>query len=92
VGCRKDQPQEAEQAVKPQKTGTSEKKADAARRLLARYTNESFQSAEQWQSWFEENKDRIFFSDVGGFKFFVVPKDYIEKIRLIAEVEEQAVN
>jgi hypothetical protein len=55
-----------------------EKHADTARSLLARYTNESFQVAEQWQSWFENNKDSIFFSDVGGFKFFVVPKGYIE--------------
>jgi hypothetical protein len=55
-----------------------EKHADTARSLLARYTNESFQSTEQWRSWFENNKDRIFFSDVGGFKFFVVPEGYIE--------------
>jgi hypothetical protein len=54
-----------------------EKHADTARLLLARYTNESFQSTEQWKSWFENNKDRIFFSDVGGFKFFVIPKGYI---------------
>ena len=52
--------------------------AETARSLLARYTNESFQTAEQWQSWFQGNKDRIFFSDVGGFKFFVVPKEYME--------------
>jgi len=48
--------------------------ADTARRLLARYTNHSFESAEEWQSWFESNRDRIFFSDVGGYKFLVVPK------------------
>jgi hypothetical protein len=55
-----------------------EKNTDTARVLLTRYTNESFQSPEQWQSWFQDNKNRIFFSDVGGFKFFVVPKEYIE--------------
>jgi len=55
-----------------------EQHADTARLLLTRYTNESFQSTEQWQSWFENNKDRIFFSDVGGYKFFVVPEEYIE--------------
>jgi len=55
-----------------------EKHADTARLLLARYTNESFQGAEQWRAWFENNKDRIFFSDVGGYKFFVVPEGYIE--------------
>ncbi|MBN2593610.1 MAG: hypothetical protein JXA81_08905 [Sedimentisphaerales bacterium] len=55
-----------------------EKHADTAQSLLARYTNESFQVAEQWQSWFKGNNDRIFFSYVGGFKFFEVPKGYIE--------------
>lgn len=55
-----------------------ENHADTARNLLARYTNESFQSPQKWQSWFQDNKDRIFFSDVGGFKFFVVPEGYIE--------------
>ena len=54
-----------------------QKKADTARLLLTRYTTESFQNAEQWRSWFESNKDRIFFSDVGGYKFFVIPKGYL---------------
>ena len=65
-----------------------EKHADTARLLLARYTNESFQKAEQWKSWFENNKDRIFFSDVGGFKFFIVPKGYIENKTSTAAQEE----
>jgi hypothetical protein len=56
-----------------------EKKADTARLLLARYTTESFQKAEQWRSWFESNKDRIFFSDVGGYKFFIIPKGYLDE-------------
>jgi hypothetical protein len=55
-----------------------EKHAETARLLLARYTTESFQNAEQWQSWFEDNKNRIFFSDVGGYKFFVIPEGYME--------------
>jgi len=54
-------------------------KADTARLLLKRYTNESFKTAEQWQQWFKDNRDRIFFSDVGGYKFFVVPKNYLDK-------------
>jgi hypothetical protein len=66
-----------------------EKRADTAQNLLTRYTNESFQGAEQWQSWFQDNKDRIFFSDVGGFKFFVVPKGYIENKTQTAVKEKQ---
>lgn len=56
-----------------------ENKADAARKLLGRYTNQSFGSAEEWQSWFDSNRDRIYFSDVGGYKFLVVPKGYLDK-------------
>lgn len=53
-------------------------KADTARLLLSRYTNESFKTMEEWQKWFENNRDRIFFSDVGSYKFFVTPKDYLD--------------
>ncbi len=56
-----------------------ENQTDIAQRLLARYTKQSFESAEEWQSWFESNRDRIFFSDVGGYKFLVVPEGYLDK-------------
>jgi len=55
-----------------------ETKAGTAQNLLGRYTNQTFDSAEEWQSWFDSNQDRIYFSDVGGCKFFVVPKGYLE--------------
>jgi len=44
---------------------------DLARRLLNRYTQENFQTAAQWRNWLDANRDRLFFSDVGGYKFFV---------------------
>ena len=49
-----------------------------ASRLLTRYTNEHkyFSSPEQWQQWFTANENKFFFSDVGGYKFFVVPEGY----------------
>lgn len=53
--------------------------ADTARHLLARYTNWSFQNADGWKRWFVNNRDRIFFSDVGGYKFFVIPEGYLDK-------------
>ncbi len=53
--------------------------ADTARRLLRRYTNQSFQSADDWKRWFENNRDRFFFSDVGGYKFLVIPEGYLDK-------------
>ena len=66
-----------------------EKHADTARLLLVRYTSESFQTTEQWRSWFQDNKDRIFFSDIGGFKFFVVPQGYMENKTQTAVKEKQ---
>jgi hypothetical protein len=53
-------------------------KADLAKKLLDRYTEKSFQSKAQWQTWFDENKDRIYFTDVGGYKFLVAPEGYLE--------------
>jgi len=47
-----------------------------ARRLLARYATESFDTTQQWRDWFQANRERIFFSDVGGYKFFVRPEGY----------------
>lgn len=53
-------------------------KADLARKLLSRYTIMSFPSQEQWKDWFEKNTDRIYFSDVGGYKFLVIPEGYLD--------------
>ena len=55
-----------------------EAKADTAQLLLTRYTNQSFQNTEEWKQWFENNRDRIYFSDMGGYKFFVVPEGYLD--------------
>jgi hypothetical protein len=52
------------------------KKAETSRLLLKRYTEERFETPEQWQAWFDANKDRIYFSDVGGYKFRIVPAGY----------------
>jgi len=51
--------------------------ADTARRILVRYTDQRFDSSRQWRQWYEDNKDRIFFTDVGGYKFMAAPRGYI---------------
>ncbi len=53
-------------------------RSETASRLLERYTDQYriSNSVEQWRTWFAENKERIFFSDVGGYKFFVMPEGY----------------
>jgi hypothetical protein len=49
-------------------------KADLALRVLKRYTGESFANARDWKAWLEKNRGRLYFSDVGGFKFLVAPR------------------
>jgi hypothetical protein len=51
--------------------------AATAKKLLARYTAVSFETPQQWQQWFDANKARIYFTDVGGYKFLVVPEGYL---------------
>ena len=45
--------------------------SEMARRILKRYTTEIFDSTAKWQSWFNDNRSQLYFSDTGGFKFFV---------------------
>jgi hypothetical protein len=49
-----------------------------ARQLLERYTTESFATQTEWQKWFDENRERFYFSDVGGYKFRIVPEGYLD--------------
>ncbi|MBN2181631.1 MAG: hypothetical protein JW715_06935 [Sedimentisphaerales bacterium] len=53
-------------------------KSRSAEIALKRYTDQSFKTPEQWRKWLENNRDRIFFSDFGGYKFLVVPEGYLE--------------
>jgi hypothetical protein len=56
-----------------------EQNAQTARKLLRRYTIESFEQPAEWRKWLIENRDRLYFSDVGGYKFRVVPKGYLDR-------------
>jgi hypothetical protein len=47
-----------------------------ARKLLERYVPEGAgkeASAERWRSWVKENKQYLFFSDTGGYRWYVDP-------------------
>jgi hypothetical protein len=50
--------------------------AATAKKLLSRYTECSFETPAQWRQWFDENKNRIYFTDTGGYKFKIVPEGY----------------
>jgi hypothetical protein len=49
-------------------------KVELAQRILNRYTNERFSDAKGWKDWLEKNRERLFFSDVGGYKFLIAPQ------------------
>jgi hypothetical protein len=51
---------------------------EKALRILKRYTNERFTEPREWSAWLHANRDRLFFTDIGGFKFLVAP-DYLLK-------------
>ena len=44
---------------------------ELAERVLQRYTDNRFDSAKQWRQWFTENRQQLFLSEYGGFKFLV---------------------
>jgi hypothetical protein len=50
-----------------------QEKRDLALRILKRYTLENFQDAKEWREWLEKNRDRLFFTDTGGYKFMTAP-------------------
>ena len=52
------------------------RQAPVARGALRRYTQESLETPQTWRAWFEKNRDRIYFTDVGGYKFLVTPEGY----------------
>ncbi|MBZ5496058.1 MAG: hypothetical protein LAP85_06615 [Acidobacteriia bacterium] len=54
-------------------------KAQPAGKLLKRYTGESFQDTAHWEEWLNANRGRIFFTDVGGYKFLVIPAGYLPR-------------
>jgi hypothetical protein len=43
---------------------------DRAARLLKRYTGETFAKPAEWRAWLSASRPDLFFSDVGGYRFF----------------------
>ncbi len=73
--------------------GGSEKDAELARRVLERYTLCRFPTQQQWKDWLYANRDRMFFTESGGYLWLVntldpsVPgNDY----SVLTEVKEDA--
>lgn len=47
------------------------KNKELALRILKRYTPENFDTAAEWENWYNTNKDRLFFTETGGYKFLI---------------------
>jgi hypothetical protein len=56
-------------------------RADLALRVLKRYTTESFTGAQDWRAWLDANRARLFFTDVGGFKWMVAPESLVKPLQ-----------
>jgi hypothetical protein len=46
------------------------KDVERATRLLTRYTGESFAKPAEWRAWLTASRADLFFSDMGGYRFF----------------------
>lgn len=44
---------------------------ELAQRVLERYTEMEFNTAKEWRNWFAASRDKLFFTEVGGYKFLV---------------------
>jgi hypothetical protein len=47
---------------------------ELAVRILQRYTTKNFVDPGRWRSWLEANRRRLYFTDIGGYKFLVAPE------------------
>lgn len=51
--------------------------AEKANRILNRYTLCRFTTPGEWRNWYETNKDRLFFTEAGGWLFLVNTRDAV---------------
>ncbi len=55
---------------------------ELALRVLKRYTTESFTGAAAWKAWLDAHRTRLYFTDIGGFKFLVAPESLVRTSKL----------
>ena len=57
-----------DEAIKLWESG---KDAEKAKRILTRYTSVDFASAKEWRNWYNIHKDKLFFTEAGGWLFLI---------------------
>ena len=45
--------------------------ADLAQKLLGKYTAEKYTTAKEWKKWYKKNKEKLFFTETGGYKWMI---------------------
>jgi hypothetical protein len=55
-------------AIKLLETG---KEVEKGKRILSRYTLEDFPTPTEWREWYEKYKDKLFFTESGGWVFLI---------------------
>ncbi len=68
LGIANDDPEILNKAIGLLEDG---EQIDLGERLLHRYTNESFATADEWRQWYDSNRNKLFFTEIGGYKFMV---------------------
>lgn len=48
-----------------------EAQAELAKKLLKKYTTEKFTTAKEWKKWLKKNRSKLFFTEVGGYKWMI---------------------
>ena len=64
-----------DKAISLLEKGKSAEDIAKAQRILDRYTLCTFEKPAEWRNWYETYKDKLFFTEAGGFVFLVNDKD-----------------
>ncbi|WBU88649.1 hypothetical protein [Cellulophaga omnivescoria] len=51
---------------------TNNDRTEMAKRILKRYTNETFSTAKEWKKWFNKNRKNLYFSEGDGYKYIII--------------------
>ena len=69
-------------AIRVLEQGAAVDESARAMRVLRRYTDRQFDLASEWRAWFELHRGQLFFTDVGGYRFYSSRPDPAAQRRL----------
>lgn len=75
-------------AVELLERGESDEQTRRAERLLRRYTGLELEDAASWRRWLDQVDGHLFFSDVGGFRFYCDDPELAARAGLLASAAD----